>query len=378
MPVPIQLINDRPLHQQDTGLKDMLNVLPSMLSDLSLLSKSMTKEAMASDRDADMLFKFWENSQIIKEADRVSDRLYAVPQDFSMDEIMSLKTNGLIVGDTKQIKITDRGAKVIRSLVLGESNQYEKQAIKKPYSLILAESKPKRKSGNLAFASNNICLTAETIVTAAPVKHDKVYIVRVYENPNTGGYDVWSFNGKYGAKLHPHPKGSYPTYGTAEAIAKSIINTKKAGAVSSDVKTSLSVMVMPQKDSEYMYEARLRHDSAASDGYINFEGKLPNGAEPPGIPIVQTVEKFVEKFKTPKAPKVKPQKALKTKPSELAPYINGNPSQINPPQINPPQINPQQTNQTPPPVQPKTQAPTVIDSQEAMVAAFQEWAKNQE
>ncbi len=232
MAIPIRLINDHPAHQQDSGLKDMLNLVPSLLTDISP-SIGLNKEAMASDRDAEVLFGLWEQSRILQEAESVSDRTYEVPSNFPSDDIMRLKTHGFISGDSKEIKFTERAAKVIRSMVLGENNHYQKQAIKKPYSLIMAESKPKRKSGNLAFASTNILnLADDYLIKNATGVHDKVYIVRIYKRPGIFGYDVIAFNGHYGNKLIPHAKGHYSDLPSAQWAAKTAADSKRAGGSS--------------------------------------------------------------------------------------------------------------------------------------------------
>jgi len=132
---------------------------------------------------------------------------------------------------------------------LGEQNNFGKEAIKKPYSIILAEQKtPKRKS-RLALASTELDKEAMSGNTKIPGKSrpsnnqsyvqnervilrdgssDKEYTVRIYESDQEPGiYEVWAFNGKTNQTQSVHPKGRYHSLGSAKSKASEIMWEKK-------------------------------------------------------------------------------------------------------------------------------------------------------
>lgn len=117
--------------------------------------------AEATDADASLLLDLFNRCQIVSESESLEDKKYAIPDDFSSDQVLRLKAASLINGDTKIIRFTSKAARVIKTLVLSEQNAYTKSAVKKPYSVILAENKMKAMNqSTLAFsktASINTC-----------------------------------------------------------------------------------------------------------------------------------------------------------------------------------------------------------------------------
>ena len=150
MPVPIRPNSITPKNERGKQISLTVDMLSQMMGDHSLLLK---KEAEVSDNDADMVFKLWENSTVIRDADNIEDRVYRLPEDSKSSNIMRLKTRGLIYGEKNQIHFTIQAAKIIKMLVLSESNAFGKDAVEKPYSVILAEIKSTKRKSNLALAN---------------------------------------------------------------------------------------------------------------------------------------------------------------------------------------------------------------------------------
>ena len=105
-------------------------------------SRRIYQQADVADPAADMLFDLWQCSQIKIAGQRLQDRTYAVESEYPTNDLLKLRGHGLIEGDRSNLRFTDRAARVIRTMVLGESNHFRKGQVKKPYSLILATSKP--------------------------------------------------------------------------------------------------------------------------------------------------------------------------------------------------------------------------------------------
>ena len=68
-----------------------------------------------------------------------SDESISVPKLFSNNDILRLKTLGLLSGDDETVRLTARGREVIKTLVLNEENQFGSRRAHKPYTEILAE-----------------------------------------------------------------------------------------------------------------------------------------------------------------------------------------------------------------------------------------------
>lgn len=249
MPVPIKPNNS--VSGYSSILRDIdISVL---LNNPNTLSASMVKEALATDIDADLLFKVWSKSSVIKNASNIEDKIYRLSNDIDKSSVLQLKASGLIRGDDSHIMFTSKAASVIKTFVLSEQNQFLRKSVKKPYSIILAEQKaPKRKSG-LALANTLVLSSVPNV--SIPGKNgygqksrpesDQVYVwnrrlikregvsnkeysVRVYTDEN-GRYEVWAFNGRANRTQIAQPKGSYSTRSSAYSVAEQIINDKRSG-----------------------------------------------------------------------------------------------------------------------------------------------------
>jgi hypothetical protein len=148
MPVPIRPIgypSDREGTQtsgsQFIGLD--VDAIAAALSGAMGKSSSIGIAAEARDPDAELLFDLWSRGKIIAEAEAAEEKRYAVPEGFRNDDLMRLKAASLVHGDSNVIKFTSKAIRVIKTIVLAEQNAFTKDAVKKPYSIILAENRAK-------------------------------------------------------------------------------------------------------------------------------------------------------------------------------------------------------------------------------------------
>jgi hypothetical protein len=141
-------------------------------------------------------------------------------------------------------------------MVLAEENKFGRRATKKPYSVIMAETKiPKRKS-NLALASDQsqrMTVTADVRNSPLPegfeIRRDtpyifserlvsnaggsnKHYFVRIYkfETPDGDRFAVVAYNAGIGRTLQKQEKGLYHNRVTAEGVAHELIRSKENGS----------------------------------------------------------------------------------------------------------------------------------------------------
>ena len=144
MPVPIRPngfnVESDPTLVPDLGMGDVDIV--ALMGGLGL-----TKQADAGDAEAEMLFDLWQNSKITINGQHLQDRTYIAGASFPQNHILRLRGTGLIEGERAALKFTDRAARVIRTMVLGEDNNFRKNSVKKSYSIILANSKPSKSKG---------------------------------------------------------------------------------------------------------------------------------------------------------------------------------------------------------------------------------------
>ena len=118
--------------------------------ELLLQTSALVKQADASDTEAEMLYSLWGDSRIVSGGDEITQRVYALPQGYSNEKLFRLKAAGLLSGDDKAVRFSLKAARVIKTMILGEKNAFEKQSVKKPYSVILAESKLPRTRSKLS------------------------------------------------------------------------------------------------------------------------------------------------------------------------------------------------------------------------------------
>ena len=246
MPMPI-----RPTNSSDSGFINYFPVNMELMQNELLTNASLNKTALASDRDADVLFYIWKNSSVINNNEEVEKKTYRISNNVKKEDVLKLKASGLIIGGDRDIRFTSRAANIIKTMVLGEQNSFEKQSVKKPYSIILADQKrPKRKSA-LALASKTIDLENKDLIKIAgswpdfsnkyyyndrviskginSATSNKEYNVRVYEMKK-GEYEVWTFWGKTNGTLQSKQDSQTNILEMAKDRAKKIISSKKFGS----------------------------------------------------------------------------------------------------------------------------------------------------
>ena len=146
MPVPIVPVNVK---------NDYKNENQKPL-ELSFLSNYMPKEAsyrsyMVSDTDAENIMKIWLKA---KKIDKDTFEVKSI-SDIDNNIILRLKSRGLISGSTEKVKLTAKGRSVIKTMSLGESNNFLKKRKEKSYTEILANMDKKGKQG-YRIAQDNI------------------------------------------------------------------------------------------------------------------------------------------------------------------------------------------------------------------------------
>jgi len=140
MPVPILLVNNSEKPESDKPFvvdysKIEFNNIPFSFNQRSAIQDMFIK---VSDSEAGLLFNLWKNSKSSKEDD------IDIPEGFSNNDILKLKSSGLICGGLDKVKLTSRGKEVIQNIVLSEENALSKTSSTTiSYNKILSESKIK-------------------------------------------------------------------------------------------------------------------------------------------------------------------------------------------------------------------------------------------
>jgi len=154
MPIPIRAIPDHTIEDKNNSGVDY-----SFLTNYFTAKPSNKKIVTASNQDASLLFEIWRKGEKAKNGDSIK----VADCKINNQEILRLKTMGLITGGADTIKITERGKRVITVMALGEVNKFEKSKQNKPYNEILAGLSKKDKPGYripkfAASSSNNLRL----------------------------------------------------------------------------------------------------------------------------------------------------------------------------------------------------------------------------
>jgi hypothetical protein len=303
---------------------------------LSLLGGGLIATAGdANDSEADMLFRLWNDCKMVRQGTAPIEITYAAPSGFSTQQLNRLANRGLIQVDTNGIRFTSRAARVIRTMVLGESNVFSKNSQRKPYSLILAESKPTMRKGGAKTAEAKtpmvLCVTSSSLVVeAAKVEFpnglewwchndrvmyqdgnsDKEYNVRVYVDP-MGGYQVWTFHGRRNGTMTPNLVGHYQDKVQALWAANGLIYKK----------TSFSHHT-PYKRARAYGEPDINHDLPGKDLSDTTALRDDSGAD--GVKQTPTPKK---------SPKTSPQKPSTPTPYTISPTPSSSPDPEKPKQL---------------------------------------------
>lgn len=100
------------------------------------------KKVIASNRDAGLLFQIWSKGKRKNNKILLDDIL-----NISSSDIIRLKTNGFLIGNTKELEFTRKGKSIITTMSLGEQNAFEKKKQPKTYTEILASLDKRGKRG---------------------------------------------------------------------------------------------------------------------------------------------------------------------------------------------------------------------------------------
>lgn len=228
-----------------------LDGLASAISTADLGKKSsLNVLSESTDADADALLELWKSAAVVSEAESAEEKRYAVPNDFPSDKLMRLKAASLVHGDTKVFKFTSKAARVIKTVVLSESNAYTKDAVRKPYSVIMAETRARLATmSTLAFQKNaemqvsaqrNSSIPSEYVPTpSAPyidsirmtkvnpsANENKQYIIRVFEVNGHWVVIAWNGRNEPGKSLAMQQKGVFNNPWSATEAYNELIRTK--------------------------------------------------------------------------------------------------------------------------------------------------------
>ena len=206
MPSPI-----KPNNTNDYGISFLPTISPESL-ELNMLSSYASSDA--GDSEAEMLIDLWNNGK------RLSGHLYSVPNGFPSRSLTRLQSSGLISLNGKNVEFTSKASRVIKTMVLAEQNSFYQKRQKKPYSLILAESKRPVRKSNLTHTAQRITrvpdertpyVTSRRYVKIDRSKNEfKEYTIRVFYKD--GHYELWGFSGRIGGTQTGWPKGSFNTH----------------------------------------------------------------------------------------------------------------------------------------------------------------------
>lgn len=210
-----------------------VSFLPTFLQDsLSLEAFHPSFLNSVGDVEAEMLLDLWNNGE------RLNGHRYRVPNGFPNKNLIRLQSSGLISLNGNSVEFTSKASSVIKTMVLAEQNSFYQKRQKKPYSVILAESKrPVRKSQlthtaqsrNTAPGANSVYISSRRL---AMIDQDgdsdnfKEYTVRIYIGEN-GQYEVWGYGGRIGGNQTGWLKGVLPTPGSARQAADRVIDVQR-------------------------------------------------------------------------------------------------------------------------------------------------------
>lgn len=140
MPIPIRPVGNTG-NQEENKVESQFDY--SILLSGFPKTDSNTRIVTASDSDASMLLELWARSEKTdKDMLKISKE-----SSLSSNDIIRLKSHGLITGGTEEVKLTGRGKAVITTMVLGENNNFLKDKKQKSYTEILASMSKKGKPG---------------------------------------------------------------------------------------------------------------------------------------------------------------------------------------------------------------------------------------
>ncbi len=139
MPVPIIPQNVSSLFRKEREMQ--MGITEYDKIDFNNLGKFLEKRKNTQDIikvgnfEAGLLFRLWKDSKGENPEGEMS-----VPPTFNNDDVIRLKSSGLINGDTEKFKFTSRGKDVIKTMVLSEKNALDKSSSDKNYEQRISET----------------------------------------------------------------------------------------------------------------------------------------------------------------------------------------------------------------------------------------------
>jgi hypothetical protein len=162
MPTPINPVNfgggdTQPFKSNPSYTVDY-SMLANQFEDAYTKPGASKKVVTASNRDASLLYELWSKAE---KSDEESFKVESL--ELNSRDIMRLKSMGFVTGNTNEVKLTDKGKKIITTISLAEPNRFQLTSQKKSYNEILASMDKRGKPGyraaqattNPKFASNN-------------------------------------------------------------------------------------------------------------------------------------------------------------------------------------------------------------------------------
>lgn len=141
MPVPIKLINNNNFSDEKNEDRNVMDV-SFLANSINNLQKT-SSYYYVSDKDAEVIMDIWLNSS------KKDDDTYSLSKtsNITNNDVLRLKSRGLLTGGAKEVKFTEKAKKVICTMTLGESNKFLSTRKNKSYTEILASMNKKDKSG---------------------------------------------------------------------------------------------------------------------------------------------------------------------------------------------------------------------------------------
>jgi hypothetical protein len=119
---------------QNSLMDFLLQIMPD-LKGVVFVRPTVSKQATKT------LMSIWKN-----EKNKISERRFKRPSTLSTSDISEMETNGLIKTKDEYIDVTEKGAEIIKTIILGdERSSFEDDDTHPDYETALANTKPVRK-----------------------------------------------------------------------------------------------------------------------------------------------------------------------------------------------------------------------------------------
>lgn len=151
MPIPIKPYHELPWGGESSGTStNMGNFFLDYESLYTNLENTKKKEVTASNKDASILFKIWQQGKKTNNKIRITNELGITSSD-----VLRLKANGFLTGGADEVSFTPIGRKIITTMSLGEENAFMKNRKQKSFHEILASMDKRGKQGyRIAFCND--------------------------------------------------------------------------------------------------------------------------------------------------------------------------------------------------------------------------------